>query len=269
MMTTRCWANVLDDCEGGLTREHLVSSAAVRPDERDRDKREQSPMVVENSRGTLRVPLRGVVAKVLCKRHNELTSPLDEAGASLTRAFQDFVAESVRRPPGLHRKLWEVNLDGRAVERWLLKTVINNAIAARLDLPIGGVDAPTGLPTKELVEMVFGRRPIEPPCGLWGTIGARQAINAGPAFRFQFADADGAYIVGCLVHILRFRLIMNFVPMGIEMGVVRGRACDQREWLESTPVQPLLYIADEVRNMRINFDWQSKSQPGHRSGNLR
>jgi hypothetical protein len=57
--------------------------------------------------------------------------------------------------------VWAVP-EGR-LQRWFFKTAINNAFGG--DLPIGAPHAQPGWPTTELVEMVFGLRPIERPAG--------------------------------------------------------------------------------------------------------
>ena len=92
-----CWANGLDDCEGRLTAEHVISASvwdvpAGLPN--TRANRLARPLAV-----TLRTAGEHAVrreftaknhtAKILCDAHNRRTSELDAAGGLLASHIRD------------------------------------------------------------------------------------------------------------------------------------------------------------------------------------
>src|SRR5688572_3570734 len=99
----RCWASVLGGCDG-ISGEHVVSEAALIGSERwaASDIRGRPPGSYHTKTFT---------ANILCIRHNRDLSPLDAEIGKLSHAGNS--------ASGL------VELNGRLVERWLLKTVTN------------------------------------------------------------------------------------------------------------------------------------------------
>jgi hypothetical protein len=76
---------------------------------------------------TRTIPGERLVAKMLCKRHNEALSPLDSAAGHFFQVLSAFKyrgamrAQGATKPGGID--MYEV--DGALVERWMLKTIIN------------------------------------------------------------------------------------------------------------------------------------------------
>ena len=70
-----CWANILHDCNGGISREHIVSKSLFISSQIDVKGfswcKEQSKLVC----------LANLTKKCLCKKHNSNLSPLDLAAA--------------------------------------------------------------------------------------------------------------------------------------------------------------------------------------------
>ena len=113
------------------------------------------------------IGLSGLTAKILCEKHNNDLSPLDEAA--------DRAADTLRAMHQLHEtrknlkpKIWNVKvfvLDGASLERWFLKTLIN--IACDRDLPIGRDSEIAGRPSPRLVRVVFSQEKFEGKAGLY------------------------------------------------------------------------------------------------------
>ena len=116
-----CWAASLGDCDDKITREHVISQCLFKGDE----------ITVQGFPWCLNEPktigLSNLVAKILCRKHNNNLSDLD---AAALRAF-DVLRESIRMNDvrgKLKQRFWRIKhfkIDGPLLERWFLKTLIN------------------------------------------------------------------------------------------------------------------------------------------------
>lgn len=180
-----CWANVLDDCDGPLTAEHLVSVAVWEPAAGAKDNRDARLQREVTVRGgpdqspPTTVPLEELTAHILCRHHNSSSHALDEAGGEFRRALREYMDEIVLRHeiPGRPRTALRRTVHGPLIERWFLKTAINNAV--RFKMPIGSSNASPGQPSRELAELVYGERSIQRPIGLCSLQWVGNQINFG------------------------------------------------------------------------------------------
>ena len=197
-----CWANVLDDCEGELTEEHLVSVAVWEPlDGKDnRDGKLAKEVTVRMGAGDppTTKPIADLTAKVLCRRHNNSTHKLDEASGNFRRALSRYNLALNTRDKSRNWLAQRDTVHGPFVDRWFLKTAITNAV--KFKQPIGSPDAAPGSPTRELVEMVYGVRPIQRPIGFAAVQWVNNTINYGKEeFSFVYYDRNGTHLAGCIV----------------------------------------------------------------------
>lgn len=116
------------------------------------------------------IGLASLVRNVLCTHHNSRLSGADAGAIQLRKALCDVADLSElrkRMPP----QDWPANkffVNGFALERWCLKTLITIAFDGRI--PIGDGDSPNGEPPRALVETAFGLKQFQPPCaGLYWT----------------------------------------------------------------------------------------------------
>src|SRR5687768_2006559 len=111
-----CYANETADCDARITREHYISEnvlkclnvtevvgAAWQPDP------EQLGPASPAS----------LTSRMLCERHNNALSPLDDAGGEFVQALLRF--DHALRDGEPPVQLEEVVLNGADVERWMLK----------------------------------------------------------------------------------------------------------------------------------------------------
>ncbi|MDQ3367224.1 MAG: hypothetical protein M3680_17510 [Myxococcota bacterium] len=131
-----CWANALDHCRGSLTGEHLISVAvwAVREGQRANRKNklrrqvriDGDPRRAGKSHTT---NVRGLTADILCEHHNNSSNALDEEGGRFARAIEDWHRANKARSwaPRLNWNRRTCTVNGPLLERWFLKTAINNA----------------------------------------------------------------------------------------------------------------------------------------------
>jgi len=217
----RCWAAPLDDCEGALTKEHTVSKSVLA----DELIEFTGPRTGNQPK---RIGVNSLSSKILCERHNNALSPLDEAAAHMRTVFDACQALGVARLAAGRVRSWSVrefDVDGPRVERWFLKTFINHYLTNSDDTERW----PTGLPEvpESMVRVALGAEPwpermgmctITPPgiqrfarttqitthlggdgriaCGIFSFhgIGVLLALRPMPdmAIRMPFFESDGS-----------------------------------------------------------------------------
>jgi hypothetical protein len=165
-----CWAACLGDCSDKTTNEHLVSKGLFSGNavemfgfEWCKDKPAQ-------------IGLTNATAKILCKTHNNQNSELDDAAKDGFDAIREMLTLSDERQK-LKPGLWNIKtyvLDGRKMERWFLKTLIN--LTFEKDHPIGRDSTVAGKPSDRLVRIAYGLEPFQGKAGLY------HAVQRGSSF---------------------------------------------------------------------------------------
>jgi hypothetical protein len=176
----KCWATSLGDCEGKISREHLVSQAlfpegkiTVRGLHWCRDEEKT-------------VGLAALTGKILCRKHNSDLSELDSA---VKRAFEtlDSSLQLFQLRSKLTRRRWTTQtytIDGALLERWFLKTLINLSHGGPWIIGEGAYSA--GAPNDELVRIAFGRAVFREKAGLYAVahdgeqVALRQGLSLTP-----------------------------------------------------------------------------------------
>ncbi|MFZ2493467.1 MAG: hypothetical protein WA208_18465 [Thermoanaerobaculia bacterium] len=217
----RCWAAALGDCDAVQSREHYLSRSIIGTGE----------VVVSGLRSlggrAATISAERLVAKVLCKRHNELLSPLDAAAGDFFRVLKAFKYRAGMRARGARKRggVDVYRVDGALVERWMLKTVINLAFARRT--PSGERwCVPAGWVTS-----VFGRTAFPDGCGLYLLQGTSN-LNDSPTsvLRVAVLTADGGVgekrdgmVIGgqFAIEDVQFAVLMQ--PVGSVNGAYRLR----------------------------------------------
>lgn len=110
MTTTRngCWAAPVGPCDGGLSREHIISANQF-------DEKTITIQGLPWCKAAKSIGLGQLVAKNLCKKHNSDSSVADDEALKLKLALRDMTLPGQR----------SVTINARMLERWLLKTTIN------------------------------------------------------------------------------------------------------------------------------------------------
>ena len=206
----RCWADSLGDCNDQQSREHVVSRGLF-----------NSPDIEVSGfpwcKESKRIGLNALTSKILCSKHNNALSPLDQAAIDVFDAFreQSRVANAFPRgsiPTAFSRSA----IDALRVERWLLKTLVNLAYGNALFISHDGVSP--GEPTKELVEIVFGLRKFSGRAGMYVaakpgiTLKSQDTVEFGPLIK------DDERILGGLFILRGFHLVLCLTPEGVGVG---------------------------------------------------
>jgi hypothetical protein len=152
-----CWAETLGDCGTIQSREHYLSRSIIGSDD----------VVVSGFpflKGETRtIPGERLVAKMLCKPHNEYLSPTDSAAGHFFQVLSAFKQRAIMRARGARKPggIDMYDVDGALVERWMLKTLIN----VMFDRDLGADER--WRPPDLWVRCAFGTSPFPAKCGLY------------------------------------------------------------------------------------------------------
>lgn len=123
---------------------------------------------------TRRMPGDRLVAKMLCKGHNEDLSPLDAAAGHFFQVLKAFKHRGIMRARGAKKPggIDVYRVDGSLVERWMLKTVINVTFGRHV------TPADRWRPPESWVRCVFGRTPFPAKCGFYLLTGEANVVES-------------------------------------------------------------------------------------------
>jgi hypothetical protein len=149
MKMNKCWANSLGNCDR-MSGEHILSNSVFSAGC-------SCPILVEGvNRIRAGQPTRGAEkSNILCGHHNSILSPLDEEIGKVARFQADANDENFNEP---------LYIQGELLERWLLKTVINAAVA-------GWLGQAKLFPSKDMVSSIFGFSKVPEGLGLYSVDG--------------------------------------------------------------------------------------------------
>ncbi len=158
---SRCWASVLGGCDEKISSEHIISQALF----------EKKMIMVQGFSWCLDKPKSiakaGLTRNILCRTHNSKLSDLGVAAQDAFNVFREATRlMEVRKDMNVKSfTFMRYSINGRLLERWFLKTLINLAWDGKLIIGPGKHNR--GTPSGDLVEIAFGRREFPSPAGLY------------------------------------------------------------------------------------------------------
>jgi hypothetical protein len=144
-----CYAAALQDCGGTLDHEHYVSKSVL--------KQFGKSFTIKGlpwASTDTRVSPESLKARVLCKRHNNALSGLDEVAG---RFYPLMLAALNGRHVGDHE------FDGEDLERWALKLMLGVVASGNTPYAVGKLGGQK-IPEEHL-RVLFGERELRPNCG--------------------------------------------------------------------------------------------------------
>ncbi len=189
----RCYANLLHDCSTSTTAEHVISESVLElvfPDAKQIEQYGGSWNPPGESR---KMSIKNMSAKVLCSRHNQALSGLDDIG----RKFFEFLRSDL---PG--NRILMIN--GYELERWMLKVLCGFLASGWGPHKQGTWTAP-----RNWLEILFGSDIVPFPGGLSLLRGKdirapNNQIGVFPAESDMLGSFNGiAFIIGG-IHFLFF-----------------------------------------------------------------
>lgn len=255
----RCWASVLGDCEGPLSDEHIITAGLF-----------EDPMLKVSgfdwcNGGVREIPRDRLVRRILCRSHNGRLSQIDRTAIRSARVFDEWLrVEIARREAAGGPKRWTTahfEIDGRELERWLLKTTINATYDK--DNMIGTTAVEPGKPTEELVRIAYGLDSFKDRRGLY--ILAAQGYAANNTDRISLIPwGHGEFANGMAINLRGFILMMCLVPEGMDFQNaldVPLKAIDPEQKVDRMKLNPMrhpkAFISKPGKyvSSKITFKW--------------
>lgn len=213
-----CWAESLGDCRCGVSREHIISASQF-------NSTSITVVGLPWCPDPMKVGLASLVAKNLCRYHNNALSPSDQEAARFKRRLDD-----IHAPGALPVR---VTVDARLIEQWLLKTTIN----LTLQEPGSGLDV-----TPDLVRRAFRLEPTPPRQGFFLVVEVGEQLphrewalqedgEPGLLFETRVRDHDHAVVLALFVF-HGWRALYAFDGAPAVRGAMRPRRADHGDsWL--------------------------------------
>lgn len=217
----KCWAKKLGNCVDSISREHIISRGLF---ESEKIKVKGLPWCKKQEK---EIGLSSLTSKMLCKKHNNQLSQVDEEGA---RAFSTFrkmmrITKVRRKIKMKNPNLLEYYIDGKLFERWFLKTLIN--ICYNTEYPIGSDSDQLGYPSKRLVEIAFGEKEFSGNSGLYFVIKEGHIIDSGDFVYFAPLYYGEKYICGGMFKFMGFRILLFLEKEGLSDRLPRIKFGDE------------------------------------------
>jgi hypothetical protein len=218
----------LGGCSGGLSAEHIISGSLFLGDTIGV---KGMPWCRE---GHKFIGKAAYTSNILCRKHNSDLSPVDDAGTNAFAGFRMMATIYTNRSGMLNYGLWcgrfdviEQQVDGRGLERWLLKTLINMEIAGKQGLAIG-LNAPQGGVATELVEIAFGIKSFEGGAGLYFSAFDNEAIDMQERIQYTSWIRDesdsSSFVAAGAFYCFGFRFFLCLEPGGFPQSLsMQGR----------------------------------------------
>lgn len=204
-----CYSSPDQNCSTGISREHMIPDSTF---VRFPDLHVEGPRWLNGQRK--RLPAKSQVATILCDRHNNNLSPLDNTFTELFATFVNFYDPT---PSKRTARLF----NGHNVERALLKHICNNIVAGWSDFK--GKPYRGWKPDQTWLDFIWGRVDDLPRgCGLYvpdmATV-LRTLPDSYPSIKFEYAiNVIGLYglednmVRGGIVGFYGFPLIIAMHP---------------------------------------------------------
>ncbi len=199
----KCYMKALRSCQGGLSREHLISESVMRVLAGD------GPFTIGGTpwlpAGEHRqVGYGSLTGKCLCSKHNSALHPLDDAALSFFKALKsclDGEASALR-----------YLVSGHDIERWLLKTL--KALAMSENLGRGTQKLSGAFPDDiRVLELLDDQHAWPAGAGLYCTMATGDQTVNHPRFQIQpYTDANEE-IVGLWTRIFGLSFILMLQPL--------------------------------------------------------
>jgi hypothetical protein len=233
-----CWAACLGDCSDKISREHIIT-AGLFPDDK---------IVVQGlpwcRSERKEIGLAALTKKNLCTKHNSRLSVVDDAGISSMNVLREAteltnlrIKHKITRP-----RIVRFQIDGRALERWFLKTFIN--IAFREAYPIGHDSAQPWIPSCDLVEIAFGRKQFEPDAGLYFLAEQGERIESREGLRAVTFTNETDALVGAMFYFWGFRFFIYLDQDG---------PGERLHWIRSTGLSGRSQPTYHLNNIRVTL----------------
>jgi len=206
-----CWAAPLGNCSEKITREHIFTNNIWEGDE----------IGVKGLPWCLKqhqfIPKEDYCYNILCETHNNGLSPVDQVGINSFTLLRNAWKYHKQRVDLVEAGQWSgpfkkihQTINGRGLQRWFLKALINAEVAGEQGYRIGPWSADKNRPSRELVEIAFGRRAFTGGAGLY--LAVQEDVLPQALERITYTSCirqrgDDRYVAAGLFYFIRIHLL--------------------------------------------------------------
>lgn len=205
----KCWAEKLTGCAEKASKEHIFS-AGIFPEGGIRVK--GFPWCKDEFKD---ISVASFTRKVLCEHHNNTLTHADEAGIRAMEAFRQEVqiGNARKKLKPIRWTVQKIHIDGRGLERWFLKTLINVAVDGTYRIGMDSIEA--GKPSERLVKIAFGVEAFKPRAGLYGLGFIGQNLKLEEGIFLSPLAKNHETLVGGLFHFHGYRFLLYLEEQGL------------------------------------------------------
>jgi hypothetical protein len=247
----KCWAACLGDCEGGMSGEHIVSQSLFKSEYVDVSGFHWCKGEVK------RVGLASLTKNALCRKHNSSLSQLDSVAAHAFDVLRNQTKLSNDRAKNPNQKYKTVvySLNASALEKWLLKTLINVEYGG--DHFIGPNSTREGYPSDDLVNVVFGKTKLPKENGLYVASKVGLSLKFSDTVQIATLLKDDKYIQGGRFTFRGVYMFLDLVPGGLKVPFEAIPSMSE-DWHYITLSKPFrqfkAMLGNRVSHV-VNFNW--------------
>lgn len=242
----RCYAAELGDCDGKISREHYISRSVLELIGNGKSVTVSNLPFLKKDTPT-DLGIESLTAKVLCKRHNNILTDLDVAGARMFRAMAAFTGATGE--PAVPAET--IRIDGAAFERWLLKLFCGSVFSGTIRFPEFGDRKGKSIPF-DVLRILYGKDKFRLHKGVYlhRANPEKPILTDGRVLKTSALHYCGfEVLVGVRVWLFGFQF--DLVAFGVAFGMPTA--------LKETSYRPAA-ISSPASNVRIEFTWADGPQ---------
>jgi hypothetical protein len=192
-----CYAKKLNNCDGGISKEHYISHSILR---------QFGPISTKGipwlSHMGTDITAESMVTKCLCRRHNNALGPIDDMAGKVFSAFKEY---GTNKPE-------IVLIPGLLFERWALKLLLGMLGTKKIHYNDQKV-SPDDLDDL-WVNVLYGISPMPEGCGLYILYkpGDKMSFSNQMATEFLYMEQE---IAGLKINFAGFQFWFSMVPKEI------------------------------------------------------
>lgn len=236
-----CWAESMGGCNGGISREHVVSKSLF-----------QSSAIHVKGFPWCKdvfhtVGIESLTAKILCQSHNNNLSRLDAEAGALFDAIREFcrrdnIQSNTMPLARISRQPTLVN--ARVLERWFLKTLLNLCLSR--DYCIGPHETTKKRVPLDLVEICYGEKVFESAAGMYAAAHPGMILESSDTLHFAPLLVDDR-VLGGFFEFRGFRFFLNL--LSDHLPKLRNLQPLDSSWEDANLLRPIEKIQMQLSSL--------------------
>ncbi|MDN4166970.1 hypothetical protein QWY31_15775 [Cytophagales bacterium LB-30] len=248
----KCWASILNDCEGEITREHIISDNLL-----NKTVITEGLAWCKDSRKE--IGASNFTVRHLCKKHNNSLSVYDseikyyvEVFKTLYRVNNKFnkYGFSIKKVPIVYK------ISGKKLEKWFFKTMLNIVLVNKPNVI---------LDFEKVAQIIFSDQSFEKPYGLSWAVKTGQVYEGDDSISFVPIFRNENELVGCLFDFLTHKFVVlvpnEFSPLdkfgNLDLPIGNAEDFDnlQINWHNKTITTSAIIGRKRIVTQRLEIEW--------------